>query len=269
VFRKLNSSSGWTAVDSTATLVQPRFEQILGVRFINSSIADAVNYSVEHGGYTVVPAAPALARIDRDPAYARALLEADLAIADSGFMVLLWRFLRRRRLTRVSGLRYLLALLEQPSFRNARVFFILPSQAARDKTLAWLQRQRFSVDEDNTYIAPIYWNEVIDPSLIQVLDQRQPQHVVVGIGGGTQEKLGWYLREHLSYRPSIHCIGAALGFLTGDQPPIPLWADKLYLGWLLRLLRQPRLYGPRYLSAFRLPALIMRYGAEAPCISVG
>jgi hypothetical protein len=42
-----------------------------------------------------------------------------------------------------------------------------------------------------------------------------------------------------------------------------MWADKFYLGWLLRFLRQPRLYGPRYLSAFRLPGLILRYGEEA------
>ena len=88
--------------------------------------------------------------------------------------------------------------------------------------------------------------------------------MVVGIGGGVQEKLGFFLKENLRARPAIHCIGAALGFLTGDQPPIPMWADRFYLGWLLRLLRQPRVFGPRYLSALKLPWLLLRYRQEMP-----
>jgi hypothetical protein len=43
-----------------------------------------------------------------------------------------------------------------------------------------------------------------------------------------------------------------------------MWADRFYLGWLLRLLRQPRVFGPRYLSAAKLPFLIFRYRADLP-----
>jgi UDP-N-acetyl-D-mannosaminuronic acid transferase (WecB/TagA/CpsF family) len=235
------------------------------VHFFNGTMEEAVEHSIEHRGYTVVPAAPALARIDRDPEYARALLEADLAIADSGFMVLLWRILRRRKITRISGLKYLKLLLADPALRPlGKAFMILPTEASLQKALRWLTEEGFQINEANTYIAPMYGNEVVDKSLVEFLNQGQPEHIIIAIGGGTQEKLGYYLREHLNYRPAIHCIGAALGFLTGDQPPIPMWADRFYLGWLLRLLRQPGLYGPRYLSAFRLPGLILRYGEEVP-----
>jgi len=91
-----------------------------------------------------------------------------------------------------------------------------------------------------------------------------PGHVIIGIGGGVQEKLGLFLKENSRTKPAIHCIGAALAFLTGDQAPIPMWADRLYLGWLLRLLRQPRVFGPRYVSAARLPLLIFRYRETLP-----
>src|SRR5437899_12911914 len=91
-----------------------------------------------------------------------------------------------------------------------------------------------------------------------------PTPMVVGIGGGVQEKLGLFLKENLRARPAIHCIGAALAFLTGDQPPIPMWADRYYLGWLLRLLRQPRVFGPRYLRALNLPWLLLRYRQKMP-----
>src|SRR5205823_7761116 len=114
------------------------------------------------------------------------------------------------------------------------------------------------------YIAPIYGASVDDAELVAKLNGTQPRHIVVGIGAGAQEKLGWYLREHASYRPAIHCIGGALGFITGDQSSIPDWADRLYLGWFLRLLTQPRRFIPRLWRARGLPWLIWKYGENLP-----
>jgi len=88
--------------------------------------------------------------------------------------------------------------------------------------------------------------------------------VIIAIGSGAQEKLGHYLRENLSYRPAIHCIGAALGFVTGEQIPIPDWADRLFLGWFFRLIAQPGVFIPRLSHAFELPRLIWKYGEKLP-----
>jgi len=244
---------------------EPSFEQILGVRFFNGSGTDAVEYISRNGGYTVVPAAPALANIHRDQDYRRALLESDLAIADSGFMVFLWRILRRGKVVRTSGLRYLQILLDKRELREpGRLFLILPSEVARVKALRLLRREGYEIDATDTYIAPIYRCDVADLQLVLTLKVNQPAHVIIGIGGGVQEKLGLYLRENLAYRPAIHCVGAALGFLTGDQKPIPDWADQLYLGWLLRLVRQPKVFAKRFLRAFELPWLIWKYGENLP-----
>jgi exopolysaccharide biosynthesis WecB/TagA/CpsF family protein len=224
-----------------------------------------VDYISRIRGYAVVPAAPALANIQRDENYRRALVESDLAIADSGFMVLLWRILRRRKITRTSGLKYLKLLVADRVARSSgKTFLVLPSEIAREKALAWLTSQRFQIDADDCYIAPLYGNEVKDAKLIERLNERKPDHVIVAIGGGTQEKLGYYLREHLNYRPAIHCIGAALGFLTGDQPPIPMWADRFYLGWLVRVISNPRRFFPRYLNGVGCFFLIIRFGSQLP-----
>src|SRR5438445_3727633 len=118
---------------------EPRFEQILVVRFFNGSGRDAAEYISRNGGYAVVPAAPALANIDRDQDYRRALVDSDLAIADTGFMVFLWRILRRRNVVRTSGLQYLRLLLENRILRQSgRLFLILPGEAARTKALGLL-----------------------------------------------------------------------------------------------------------------------------------
>src|SRR6266478_9107567 len=238
---------------------EPRFEQILGVRFFNGSGTDAAEYISRTGGYTVVPAAPALANIHRDEDYRRALVESDLAIADSGFMVFLWRILHRRKVVRISGLQYLRLLLDKRELREpGRLFLILPSEMARVKALRFLRKEGYEIGAADTYIAPIYRRDVADHELVSILKVSQPAHVIIGIGGGVQEKLGLYLRENLAYRPAIHCVGAALAFLTGDQKPIPMWADRMYLGWFLRLARAPHQYARRFAPAFRLPGMIWR-----------
>ena len=243
----------------------PESCQILGVHFFNGHVDLAVEIISERGGLVVAPAAPALVKLQTDEGYRAALTSADLAIADSGFMVLLWKIFRGEKLERISGLKFLkrlvLRLVTKP---DERVLWILPSESARAKTMEWLRASGLRESIDDCYIAPRYASVIEDRQLLDKIDIQKPRHIVVGIGGGVQEKLGYYLREHLSYRPAIHCIGAALGFLTGDQPPIPMWADTFYLGWLLRLLRQPQVFGPRYLSAFKLPWLLLRYRREIP-----
>ena len=87
---------------------------------------------------------------------------------------------------------------------------------------------------------------------------------MIAIGSRPQEKLGHYLWENLSYRPAIHCAGAALGFITGDQAAIPNWADRFYLGWFFRLMARPRIFIPRLVRGFELPWLVWKYGEKLP-----
>jgi hypothetical protein len=79
-----------------------------------------------------------------------------------------------------------------------------------------------------------------------------------------QDKLGNYLKRNLSYRPALYCIGAAPGFVTGDQVMIPMWADRFFVGWIFRLIAQPRTLLPRFWSARRLPGMMLRYRRELP-----
>lgn len=240
-------------------------QQILGVRFFDGPATDAANYIRERGGYVVVPAAPALVKLRYDPEFRAAIVDSDLAIADSGLMVLLWRLLWGRKIQRLSGLTYLKRVIELPEVRRpGGTFWVIPSALAKEKAFEWSKAKGFAVIESDFYVAPRYSASVKDETLLTFIEHREARHIIIGIGGGPQEKLGRYLRDHLSYRPAIHCIGAALGFLTGDQIGIPDWADRFYLGWLLRLFAQPRIFIPRLSRALQLPWLILRYGEQLP-----
>jgi UDP-N-acetyl-D-mannosaminuronic acid transferase (WecB/TagA/CpsF family) len=241
-------------------------QQILGVRFFVGSVSEAVEKITRTGGVMVVPAAPAMVKLrHEDEQYRRALTEADFAIADSGLMVLLWKIFKRQNVTRISGLTYLKHLIKEPSFREpSNTLFVLPRETAKEKTLAWSGNENLLIAAEDCYVAPRYGPTAEDRQLLARIDNRRPAHIIICIGNGPQEKLGHFLRERLSYRPAIHCIGAALGFLTGDQAAIPDWADRFYLGWFLRLLAQPRIFIPRLWSARKLPWLIWKYGESLP-----
>src|SRR5450755_2277399 len=99
-------------------LSPPRFQQILGVRFFVGDAQGAIAEVSQKGGLVVVPAAPALKNLAVDKGYREALLGADFAIADSAFMVLLWNLIDRNRIPKLSGLKYLRALVEEPDFKE-------------------------------------------------------------------------------------------------------------------------------------------------------
>jgi len=240
------------------------FRRILGVQFFVGEARRAIELLAD-GGLLVVPAAPALKNLSQDAAYREALLQADVTITDSSLMVLVWNFLQRDNIRRLSGLEYLVELLALPEVRRSgRSFWIMAGPASASTNLAWLRGQGIEVLPEDVYLAPIYKGAIEDQDLLQALRVRRPAHIIVTIGGGTQERLGLYLKRNLNPVPAIHCIGAAIAFLSGDQVRIPMWADRFYAGWLFRCLSQPTRFIPRYWSARKLISLIFRYRDRLP-----
>ena len=238
---------------------------MLGVDFFIGRAPEAVAYISKHGGLVVAPAAPSLVALQDDPDYRRVIADADLAIADGGWAVLFWRLLKRDKITRISGLALFKAFLETSEARVPKnIFFILPTEKAKARTMEFGRSSDYPIETDDCYVAPKYFTPIEDPNLVAILDSRKPKHIIIGIGGGMQDKLGSYLKHGLSYRPAIYCIGAAPGFVTGDQVFIPMWADRFFVGWMIRLITQPRTLFPRLWSARRLPGMMLRYGESLP-----
>jgi N-acetylglucosaminyldiphosphoundecaprenol N-acetyl-beta-D-mannosaminyltransferase len=245
----------------------PPSRQILGLQFFTGNAAQAIE-RMSAGGLLVVPAAPALKDLPTNASYREALLNADLTLTDSSFMVILWNLLERDNIPKISGLAYLRELLLFNSVREkGNSFWIMASGESSERNLAWLKTQGIELSPDDVYVAPMYLEEIRDLELVRRLQERRPRHIIVTIGGGTQERLGLYLKRSLDYLPAIHCLGAAIAFLSGDQVRIPIWADSLGLGWFLRCLWEPRRYISRYWSARKLFPLLLRYRDQLPTIT--
>jgi len=239
--------------------------KILGIHFFNGSAQESVDL-LKNGGLLVVPAAPALINIRKDKFYFRALLESDVAIPDSGYMVLIWNIFRTPKIRKISGWKFLTTFLNDPEIiQTDSILLVDPSSEESKANWKYLNENGFKLSSDHSYVAPWYkGEELIDTTLLSILEHKKPKYILVNLGGGVQEKLGLYLKNNLSYKPAIICTGAAIAFLTGRQAKMPSWADKLFLGWLMRCIDKPKVFVPRYLKAFKLITLILRYGENSP-----
>src|SRR5881394_4467491 len=132
-------------------------KRMLGIDFFVGTAAEAIAHISKYGGLIVAPAAPSFIALRDDSDYRRAIADADLAIADSGWAVLFWRLLRHEKLTRVSGLALFKALLETADAQTPRnLFFILPSEKAKIKTLEFARTSVYPITAGDCYVAPHY-----------------------------------------------------------------------------------------------------------------
>ncbi len=238
--------------------------QILGIPFFKGTVKDCYEQLNEEGGLLTAPSGPGLANIPNDKVYYESVLNSDVVIPDSGYMVLIWNALHPSKINRLSGLEFINHFVATfPNESDRQLLLVNPTPSEQQANLHYLNAIGVPVTEADCYLAPLYrQGNITDEVLLALIEQRRPHWVLINIGGGTQEILGAWLKANLSYRPALICTGAAIAFKTGKQVDIPEWADRFYLGWLFRIASSPGKYYKRYLEAIPLVALIRKYGAR-------
>jgi len=240
---------------------------ILGIKFFKGSTKQALLKIIE-GGLLVAPSGPGMANdLIRCDEYARALTNADVVLLDSGFISLWSKIFFKEKITRNSGLKFLQYFLSAKKLDLSNSLWIMPDSYQSECNRKWLsEAYGIELSRDRLYIAPQYpkKGKIGDPNLLKLFLDLKPEHVLIQLGGGVQERLGLYLRERANFKTSIFCTGAAIAFLSGLQNTIPRWADRIYMGWFLRCFYEPRLFIPRYFKALRLIFLLSKYGKVAP-----
>ena len=224
---------------------------ILGINFININYK-LVKSLIDKGGLLVLPSGPGLATINNDTKYYNSLKNADIALFDSGYLCLLLRILKGIKVKKFSGFKFFQKfIISLSKTGNQKLFLIDPSDKQSDINKEFLKSK--NINKIDQYIAPIYQkNHIYDLKLVNIINKKKPKYIIINLGGGTQEVLGYYLKKNLKYKPSIICTGAAISYFTKQQAPLSNFLDNIFLGWFVRVLFDPIRFFPRYLSAFRL-----------------
>src|SRR5210317_977510 len=209
-------------------------------------------------GLFVFPSGPGLAGLKNNSNYHLALIKSNYVFFDSCFFVLFLKFFKRINVNKFSGYKFLNYFFNKnAAIKNKSVFSIDPDKANLKLNEKFLKKQGFKIVFN--YLAPIYNKQNITAKkLIKKLNKVKPNYILTNIGGGTQEILGYYLKKKLKFKTSIYCTGGAISYFTGTQAPINKFFDKFYLGWLIRILYNPRSFLYRYLISFKLIIILLR-----------
>ena len=212
-----------------------------------------------------MPASPALLKLNYDPEYRQALQSADLVLPDSELLVVLGNLVGGGKLRKISGIDYLTTLLDSEDFaRGKEAFWIVRSDDAKKRASVFLKARDILAEEENFHVISSGGHAAMDHAALLAIEARRPRHVILALRAGHQEQLGIYLREYLLSHPAIHCVGSALALLSGEEQPIPDWAQKHRLGWLARLIAQPSMILPRFGIAAAFVMMVIRYRSELP-----
>jgi len=95
-------------------------------------------------------------------------------------------------------------------------------------------------------------NKIKDLKLINFINKYKPFYVLINIGGGKQEPLAFYIKKKIKFKLTILCLGGAIDFITKLQAPINEFIDKIYLGWFMRIVYNPRLFFVRVFKSLNL-----------------
>ena len=219
------------------------------IRFINLSKKDFPKI-IKKSGLFVFPSGPGLATINNNKEYLKSLRNSDYVFFDSGYLCLILKIMKNIHVNKLSGLLFLKKLIHNLKNSKFKVLLIDPNSESSKKNQYFFKKKL--IKNLYNYIAPKYHDNFDDKILLKKIKKIDPKFVIINLGGGVQEKLGLYIKNNTKKNITIICTGAALAFLTGDQAKIPHFIDKLYLGWLFRIIFNPRLYFLRYLYSFKL-----------------
>ena len=212
---------------------------------------------LKKGLYTF-PSGPGIASIDTSTEYYNSLKKADLVFFDSGFFILLLKILKNINVKKFSGYKFLrLFFIYLKSNDKKIIFSIDPNKKFSRANKLYLKN--LGLKKSYHYLAPNFdSNNVLDKKLLKKIIKAKPDFIMINIGGGIQEILGLFLKQNLKSKVTIICTGGAISFFTGDQAPINDLIDKLFLGWIVRLVFNPFVFFKRYLIALKLiPMVIM------------
>jgi len=223
------------------------------IKFYNLSPRKVLKKMIDEGGYLVAPAASSLQTIDNNRSYHTALQDSTVAILDSGFFCILLRIFNKIKVSKLSGFLLMKEFLSKTSFKKKKILLINPNINDEKINQLFFKKKKFL--NIYSYIAPQYNAPHLfnDHKLFKVIKNLKPDIILINIGGEKQEILARFINKKFKNKKiSIFCLGAAVGFFTGTQARVTVFTDKLYIGWLVRWIRQPFKFLPRVFNSFKL-----------------
>ena len=227
---------------------------VMGVGFDSLTIDEAVGRAkalmAEHrAAYVVTPNPEIVMACRENPDAMQAVQNADLVLPDGVGIVYGARILGTPLKTKLPGIDFIQALMEDMAQEGKRVF-LLGAKPGVAETAAERLRARYPglqfVGTQDGYFKD-------DAPVIEAVNAAQPDLLLVCLGAPKQEL--WMQRNRSRLHVGLMAgLGGSLDVFAGNVKRAPKAFQKLGLEWLYRLMKEPRRIGrmmklPKFLFA--------------------
>jgi len=181
-----------------------------------------------------------------DAALAEAMASANLLIPDGVPLAWLQRRLGHANSAVLRGYEAVRLLCAEAAASGKSVGFLGSTDEVLDAMAANLRHAYPGLEVALQYSPPISSEAlVLDRAFMERINSQELFCLFVGLGCPKQEK--WVARHAPELNCSLLAVGAAFGWLAGTTRKPPAWMERSGLGWLFRLVQNPRKMWHRYL----------------------
>jgi N-acetylglucosaminyldiphosphoundecaprenol N-acetyl-beta-D-mannosaminyltransferase len=194
-----------------------------------------------------------------DPTFREVVNSADLALPDGMPLVWAQRLLGKRGASRVPGPELTARVLRLAASQGIPVGFYGGSEDSLQRLLV-AARSRWPGLRVAVSIAPPFRpvTDEEDAAYTRQIVDSGARILFVGIGCPKQER---WMAKHLERIPCVMVgVGQAFDLLAGTKRDAPRWMQQAGLGWLFRLVKEPRRLWRRY--AAHNPRFIALFAAQ-------
>ncbi len=226
---------------------------ILGVGVSAISMGEAVEKSLQllrrgQRGYVCVTGVHGIMEAQGDEAFRRLLNGSFLTTPDGMPTVWLGHFHGFRRMTRVYGPDYMVALCSAGVERGLRHFLYGGKPGVAEALRASLRERIPGVEIVGCYTPPFRaLNDGEERELAEAIERSRADVLWIGLSTPKQERFMGEYGARLPV-PLMVGVGAAFDLLSGNLSEAPDWMKRSGLQWLYRLGKEPRRLWRRYLA---------------------
>lgn len=187
-----------------------------------------------------------------DPIFLKALISGDYLIPDGVGITLAARILKRKKLKRITGPNLMDIALSIANKNKEKVFFF----GSTPEVLKLISKRlliEFPNIKFKTY-SPPFGNEFSSEEQEKItfkINSFSPDHLFVGMTAPKQEKWVFNSQEALNCK-KIYSVGAAFDWFAGSKIRPPLFLERAGLGFIFRLILEPRMWSRQKFNVFFL-----------------
>ncbi|MGB6744606.1 MAG: WecB/TagA/CpsF family glycosyltransferase [Terracidiphilus sp.] len=238
---------------------------VLGVRVsavnLDSAVALADRWiAAGKPGYICVTAVHGVMEAQSDPGFRRVLNGAVINTPDGMPMTWVGRLQGFKKMDRVFGPDFMIAMCRLSAERGYRNFFLGGRPGVAQALAQRLQAAYPELVIAGTFTPPFgALSPLEEEEMLTTVQNARPDIIWVGLGAPKQE---WFMARWVDrfQAPLLVGVGAAFDYHTGALRDSPHWVKRAGLQWLHRLMQEPRRLWPRYVRTN--PAFLWRIACQ-------